>query len=472
MLQTRLRFLAVSVATLLTVSCGDSIETDIDRLYDGGPDAGEAVRRLNRAKPIDTIALIDAFRDTEHPPFVKLVVAEALHQLYLREENRRVLFTLIEGIADPDARVRTAVAKIIKQTGPVEAVGPLINQLVGETNERVRYAILDALEEISVEDGPIPFSWQLNTGLLASEARPNDKLRFTRTLQQMQREQISDSLKAKSLEWLEILAEEAATEAWGWFDKGDRQWAEKQMLAARDMVPQSKNLSRQLGHFYLTTGKRQQGLRILRSADLLISAIDLPTRPIVDGLLTDSAWNAVRPQTQFYRCLWSRLAQPDSGRSEFFVGHFDGDLYVGYRAFESSTEGLTAEVAAEDDEAIARDDGIELFLDVNHDLTTYYHVAANSLGTIVDQFNAGSGRQGDLTWNGGVEAKATVADTEWSLELRIPAHKLANSRIAAGNVWGFNVGRVRTIGDFAYAQWAPTFGSAHRPDRFGYLLFD
>ena len=434
--------------------------------------AQEARQRLNRARPIDTLALIEAFRDTQHPPFVRLAVGDALRRIYLRDENRRVLFILIEAVADSDAEMRAAVAATLKELRPVEAVGALIHQFVGETNDRVRFAILDALEEIAVEDDLLPFSWRLNTDLLVAENRPDDKIRFTRALQQLQREPIADSLRSKSLEWLELLADEKAAEAWEWLEKGDRRWAEKLMLTAREIVPDSKGLNWQLGHLYFSMGDRDTALRTMRDAGLLVTAVALPSQPSIDGLLTEPAWKSIRPQTQFYRCEWSRRARPDSGQVELYVGHHDGDLFVGYKVFEPSTKLLTATAAIDDQAAISRDDGIELFFDVNHDLATYFHIAANSLGSVTDQFNAGKGRRGDVEWNGAVVAMAHIGEGDWSLELRLPAHRLANSRISAGDVWGFNAGRIRTVGGFTYAQWAPTYGSAHRPDRFGYLLFD
>ena len=45
-------------------------------------------------------------------------------------------------------------------------------------------------------------------------------------------------------------------------------------------------------------------------------------------------------------------------------------------------------------------------------------------------------------------------------------------RIHPGDVWGFNIARVRIANAAEYGQWMPTYGNAHRPDRFGWLVFD
>ena len=468
----RLLHLTLALALLAATSCSNSIEDDVNLLYEGGAKAQEARQRLSRARPIDTRSLIEAFRDTRHPAYVRLDLGAALVLLFEREENRRVLYILIEAIADREAEIRAAIAETLRGLRPPEAVGPLLHQFVRETDDRVRVAILAALEEITVEDGPEPFSWHLNTDLLATEERPDDKLRFTRALQQVLLETVSDSLRTRSLEWLELLADEKAAEAWRWLEKGDRRWAARELIAARDMVPDSKNLNWQLGHLYYRMGERRKALATLREAGLLIAAAALPTKPRMDGDLSDTAWLSATPTTDFFRCEWSGRASPDTARTELLLGYHQGDLYVGYRAFEDSTAALTALAVESDDRAIARDDGIELFLDVDHDQITYYHVAANSLAAVTDQFNSGNSRLGDLQWDGGVEAAAKVSDGEWSLELRLPAHRMGNRRITAGDIWGFNAARIRTSDEFSYAPWAPTYGSAHRPDRFGYLLFD
>ena len=65
-----------------------------------------------------------------------------------------------------------------------------------------------------------------------------------------------------------------------------------------------------------------------------------------------------------------------------------------------------------------------------------------------------------------------VGETHWTVEVEIPAAELHQSVIDPGDVWGFNAARARMPDAGEYGQWVPTYGNAHRPDRFGLLIFD
>ena len=119
-----------------------------------------------------------------------------------------------------------------------------------------------------------------------------------------------------------------------------------------------------------------------------------------------------------------------------------------------------------------RDDCVEIFLDTNHDYRSYHQLLINSLATMHDRYNDGTNRLGDKGWNGTYELAARVEPTFWTVEIEIPAAQLDGAHIQRGDVWGFNVARVRIANASEYGQWVPTYGFAHRPDRFGFLLFD
>ena len=59
-----------------------------------------------------------------------------------------------------------------------------------------------------------------------------------------------------------------------------------------------------------------------------------------------------------------------------------------------------------------------------------------------------------------------------TLELEITSAQLDGAEIGSGHTWGFNVARVRIANASEYGQWAPTYGWSHRPDRFGFLVFE
>ena len=114
---------------------------------------------------------------------------------------------------------------------------------------------------------------------------------------------------------------------------------------------------------------------------------------------------------------------------------------------------------------------MEIFLDTNHDSQTYFQYVINTIGTVYE-VDAGARGEGQ-SWNSDIRVGMAVADTFWIVEVAIPAATLKDARFAPGDIWGFNIARARISNASEYAQWTPTYeGGAHRPDRFGYLLFE
>ena len=448
---------------LLLWGCGDPAERHISQLVEGGASAEEAKIQLNLARGTATGPLIQAFQTRDHPARARADLAQALYRLYLREGDARILEALIGGLQDPNAVVRAGVVRALGDLNRPEGVGPLIVHLEREPTDEVRHEILAALTVMGMEEWE---SEKIETGKMTAE----EKARFTATLTRLFREELSDSLRERTAGWLETLAQEIAVGAHDRLLSGDVPGAEARLLAARALIPESKNINQQLGRFYYENGDPGRGLEILSGVGVLTEAPELDQPPRIDGELEEPAWRDVTPLTEFYQCIYNLRAIPIEGKAEIYVGYSGNSLYVGIRGFEASTANLAANVT-ERDGRVSHDDCIEIFLDTNHDHRTYYQILVNSLGTIQDTHNDGNSTFGDFGWNGAYNVATSVADTAWTVEIEIPGEQLHQSEIESGDVWGFNVARVRISNASEYGQWAPTYGFAHRPDRFGFLVF-
>jgi len=286
-------------------------------------------------------------------------------------------------------------------------------------------------------------------------------------------ETLPDSLRLKALEWLEIIAEEDTQQARSLELKADLDGAEAVLLAARELVPDSKNVNYKLGRFYYDNGQPEKGLDILSEFGLLLRPARLGRAPQIDGVLEEPAWEKVTPLTQFYQCIFKMRAYPIEGKAEAYVGHRDNVLYIGVKGYESSTDNLAAK-AIQRDQQVHLDDCAEIFLDLNHDYQTYYQIIVNSLGTISDaQWDSAEqmGPGNNMEWNVECEVATQVEETFWTLEIAIPVAQFER-QIKSGDIWGFNLARTRIANAAEYGQWTPTYGMALRPDRFGFLLFD
>ena len=460
--------ITISLAALLLLSgCGDPIEHHIAQLIEGGEDAKKAEIKLNLAKKTAIDPLIRAFQNPDLPSRARVSIAQALYRLYLREIDERVLAALIKGLQDNDTAVRTGVASALGDLRQSEGISPLINQLKREKEDTVRLEILVALEIIGMEghQASDTFESQVNT----EKMKAPEKDRFIATLKDMALQDLSASLHLKTLEWLEVLAEEKTVEAKRLVLQADLDGAENLLLAARDLVPNSKNVNHKLGRFYYDNNEREKGLKTLAEIGAVALVPQLKQPPEIDGLLDEPAWAHITPLTELYQCIFSMRALPTEGKADVYLGYRGNNLYVGVKGYESTTGNLAAAITQRDGH-VYRDDCVEIFLDTNHDYRTYYQLMINSIGTITDIYNDGN-RKG-REWNATYRTATRVEETFWSLEIEIPAPQLHNSSISRGDVWGFNVARVRIANASEYGQLAPTYGRADQPHLFNFLVFE
>jgi len=465
--------LPISIAVLLiwhlVAACSNQVERNIDKLTQGGEDAESAKMALAMARSAAIAPLIVAFEDRSHSTRARADLADALFRLYLREKDPAIRDVLMAALSDADAPVRRTVVKILGDLGTAEASGALIDQLAREQDHVVRHEILVALSLIGSEQGGGigSFSRQVTTDKFS----PEEKTRFIGLLTDLRQKDLPDSLMQQTLEWLEVIAEEGIVEYRNLVLKADLAGAEELLLEARDLVPDSKNVNQQLGRFYYDNDETEKGLQTLFDIGAALRVPVLRTRPKIDGVLDDPAWDGIEPMTEFYQNVTRMRAYQITGRSEAYIGHRDGKLYIGIKGYEPSTENLTA-AATQRDENAWQDDCVELFFDPNRDYTTFYQIVINSLGTVFDQYSDGQSPAGDQSWNGDFVHAVQVNDAYWSLEIEIPMAQFGQAAPETGAVWGANIARIRIANASEYGQWAPTYGSALRPDRFGFLVFD
>lgn len=114
------------------------------------------------------------------------------------------------------------------------------------------------------------------------------------------------------------------------------------------------------------------------------------------------------------------------------------------------------------------DDAIEIQIDVQRSRTRYFHFVLPPNGIPVTLLGF-SNRQ-EQGWNPRFDFRVELGADAWRLEVVLPFEILGRSP-ADGEVWGFNVMRVNRSEPTRYVQWAPTFGEALRPERFGEIRF-
>lgn len=457
----------ILLAVWALLGCAADVEDHIARLQEGGEGVEDAKMALSLARQDAIDPLLTAFADTRNTAIGRAHMADALYRLYIREKEPRILEALMGALDDDEIDVRRSVVRVLGDLGSDKGVAALVARLDAESDDRVRQEILVGLGLISLRQ-------QTGFGFLKWSIEVMDlELRtpFVETLTRLRDEAVSDSLRANVLEWLEVVAEAGIQEARERELAADLAGAEQLFTDALELVPDSKNVNQRLGKFYFESGEREKGLELLQGIGAAIRVPRLYRPPEIDGVIASGEWDQATRIDRFYQNIARMRAFTVEGRSEAWIGYRGDVLYIGVEGYEPQTDNL--EVSAKQrDENTWQDDCVELFFDPDRDMRTFYQIVINSPGVIFDQYSDGSGPAGDQSWNGEFEHATHVAADRWSLEIAIPMAQFGEGEVGPGAVWGANLARIRIANASEYGQWAPTYGSALQPDRFGYLIFE
>lgn len=179
--------------------------------------------------------------------------------------------------------------------------------------------------------------------------------------------------------------------------------------------------------------------------------------PKIDGKLDEPCWTDRRAIT-FVR-YWSEKQLTEDTRA--WIAYDDSALYAAFHCPYPKGATLLAK-ATEHDGRIWKDDSIEIYLDVNHDHETSFHLAVNCMAVIMDL----EGK--DLSWESGARAAATRGEDHWAVEVAIPYDNLRITPYT-GSVWGMNLGRNDRINAETCTASPGTYGNV---DRFRHLRLE
>jgi hypothetical protein len=190
--------------------------------------------------------------------------------------------------------------------------------------------------------------------------------------------------------------------------------------------------------------------------------------PVIDGRLDDACWKDAVALTDFCN---KDDGTPAVFASEARILYDSANLYIGIVCKDPDPAHLLAAETARDGKVWEEND-VEVFLDSARDGKRIYQFLLNSLGTPCD-VKIEDGKQ-DMAWNGTWTVKTAVLADGWSAEVAIPFADLGVGAPTPGDIWRFNLCRVRrNTGDskVEYSAFSPTFGLFNRPDRFADLVF-
>ena len=185
--------------------------------------------------------------------------------------------------------------------------------------------------------------------------------------------------------------------------------------------------------------------------------------PLVDGVLDDPCWREAHGVTGFSLLRGEGLA---TKQTYSFVLYDNWRLYVGFICLESRMDLVYANVFVRDG-LVWHDDCVEVFMDTDHDHTTYFHVIANIAEIRYDEI----GQLQPWTWDCDWQASVCRYEDRWTVEIAIPFACMYIEPPKPGDIWGFNVNR-EEWNLKERSGWAPTWHDFHEPYRFGHLIFE
>ena len=428
---------------------------------------------LTLAKQDAIPPLIAALGDPKRPAEVRGDIAEILFKMYVRESDALIMPALLDHLDSEVPVIRARIASSLANIGKVEAVHPLLERFQKEEDAEVQREILSAIQILDHWDLEAAGGAEFRV-VGGENMTEEEKARFVERLKVLQDQALAPEPRNTVVEFLEEIAQQLVEEGDKAVLEADLSGAEAKYLKAKALVPKSKNVNQRLGKFYFDNISREKGLEVLREHGMVAYAPRLKPLPSIDGDLGDRAWEDATRISGFYQCIKLMRAVPADGNSEVYVGYTDTDLYLAVKGYEESTEDLTAQFKARDEDTW-RDDNADVFLDPDHDYTTFYQIVVNCIGTIADYaYDAKGGYSGGqpAAWNSTCQVATKIEEAFWALEMKIPLGDFGPSPVKKGDIWGFNVSRVRIAHKGEYDQWVPTYGTSLRPDRFGFLIFN
>lgn len=175
---------------------------------------------------------------------------------------------------------------------------------------------------------------------------------------------------------------------------------------------------------------------ILKVPKRIYKAKRLKKVPIIDGDVTDEAWNVVEWSSDFTE------KDPDEGtpptyQTMFKIMYDKKFLYVAIRAYDDEPDKIESRLSRRDGFA---GDRVNVIIDSYHDKRTAFVFTTTAAGVKGEELASQNGQNWDDSWNPVWYTDAKVDDKGWTAEMKIPFTQLRFGT-AKEQIWGLNINR-------------------------------
>ncbi|MBO9658773.1 MAG: carbohydrate binding family 9 domain-containing protein, partial [Chitinophagaceae bacterium] len=162
-----------------------------------------------------------------------------------------------------------------------------------------------------------------------------------------------------------------------------------------------------------------------------LQATKINQGPVIDGSLTDAAWQGITAATGFIQN-FPNVGAPASQRTEVKIIYDDDAIYVGAYLYDDSAL-IRRQITARDEEQQKDLDYFSVFFDTYNDHQNGFQFLVTSSNVQTDarlapNITTGFGEYGDKTWDAVWESKVSIRSDGWVVEMKIPYLSLRFSK--------------------------------------------
>jgi hypothetical protein len=158
--------------------------------------------------------------------------------------------------------------------------------------------------------------------------------------------------------------------------------------------------------------------------------------PRIDGIVDEAAWDVVEWQNHFVQREPYYGKEP-SQKTSFKILYDDDNIYAAIRAWDTHPDSIVSRLSRRDS---GDGDAVGIEFDSYNDKQTAFSFIVFSSGVKVDKFISSDGGNEDETWDAIWDAKTSIDEKGWVVEIKIPLNQLRFNNLDK-QVWGLQVGR-------------------------------
>ena len=185
-----------------------------------------------------------------------------------------------------------------------------------------------------------------------------------------------------------------------------------------------------------------------------LTAVRISDPIIIDGLLDEAAWSRATPTSETWIQINPNAGMPATEPTEVRVLYDDETLYMGAVLYDRNARNAVV-TGLEQDFEPNQSDMFAVAIDTYLDRQNGFVFGVNPAGAVFDAQAFDDQRTVTPAWEGITEARTTVNDSSWVVELAIPFATLRFDPAREAQTWGLNFTRRMRHKKSEDAMWAP-----------------